>query len=471
MLKRRQDRNGLPHVPKYFKNEKWRFKMWKKYLTVISTVALIFSCACSHAATLTVGSDGQYSSIQDAINASNSGDVISVKPGTYREFIRIKKSNISLVRASTTRPVIIGRIDSRKNNNILIDGFEVREWSGVSHGITISYGQYLTVRNCIIHDGPDIRSDSGIYCRNSNNVSIEKNEIYNCKKGVNIPSGHSSNGDYSGGIKIVGNKIHDCPVDGIDIHGEYFTISDNLIYDNIGKDLVRTHPDGIQFIASTVDGYTSVQHARVFNNIIRNHTQNIFTEGTESEENSNCQDVHIYNNVIYNTSGVVNGVNMDELTNSNLVIKYSKNVYIYNNTLGRAGNNAIYIHHCASNSIYVKNNIINNDLRNGIYLQDPADMAPGAMDYNLFYNYGRVDVAWGNWRSNLRKFKNRFPGYSPNSISKDPMVNPYPTPYLKEGSPGINAGIQLDDLYRFDKDGNVRESNNWDIGAFEYHSK
>jgi len=444
-------------------------KSWGKIRLIgISIFILAGLNSNSYAETITVGSGGQYSSIQEAINASSPGDTVRVDPGTYTENVNVNKSDIRLISSSTTRPVIVGRIDSSNRNNNLIDGFEVRNWTGISHGITISYGQNLTVRNCVIHDGSGVGSDSGIYSRNSTNVNIENNEIYNCVKGVNIASGHSSNGDYSGGVKIFGNEIHDCPVDGIDIHGEYFTISDNLIYDNINTNITQTHPDGIQFIASIVDGYTSVQHARVFNNIIRNHSQNIFTEGTESEENSNCRDVHIYNNVVYNTAGVVNGVIMDELTNSNLVIKYSKDIHIYNNTLGRAGNNAIYIHHCASESIYLKNNIINNNLRNGIYVQDPADVAPGAMDFNLFHNYD-IDIAWGAARLALENFQNSYPAYSPNSISADPLVNLYPTPYLKEGSPGINSGIQLDDLYRFDKDGHVREENNWDIGVFEFY--
>jgi hypothetical protein len=442
---------------------------WKKIvlIMIIIFISEVF-CSVTYAATITAGPGGQYPTIQGAINASSPGDTISVEPGTYTETVNINKGNIRVVGSSTTPPVIVGRINSSHQNNITVDGFEIRNWTGVSHGITISYGQYLTVRNCTIHDGSGVGSDSGIYCRNSTDVRIENNEIYNCIKGINVASGHSSNGDYSGGVTITGNEIHDCPVDGIDVHGEYITIKENLIYDNISTDISGTHPDGIQFIASTADGYTSVQHARVFNNIIRNHTQNIFTEGTESEENSNCRDVHIYNNVVYNTSEIVNGVNMDSLTNSNLVIKYSRDVYIYNNTLGRAGNNGIYIHHCASNSIYVKNNIINNDLRNGIYVQDPADIAPGAMDYNLHYNSGGVDIAWGSSRLSLLNFQNSFPGYSQNSISGDPMLNLYPTPYLKEGSPAINAGVQLDDLYRFDKNGYVREDNNWDIGVFEY---
>ena len=146
---------------------------------------------------------------------------------------------------------------------------------------------------------------------------------------------HSTDATFANGTFITNNIIRDNPIDGIDIHGQYYTIDGNSIIDNIDSNHANNHPDGIQFINSTVDGMTSAQFVIIKNNLIRNHTQNVFLEGP-------VEDVDIFNNVIYNdTSGLVNGADFGTLFSKNISTGSVQRLRIYGNIIGHASNVSI----------------------------------------------------------------------------------------------------------------------------------
>ena len=114
-----------------------------------------------HAATLTVGPTGQFQSIQRAITAAQSGDVIEVHAGTYNENLFVDKQ-LSLI--GIDRPILHGN----GNGSVLV----------------------ITADSCLFrgfhveHSGGDLQTeDSGILLKSSHN-RIEQNELNDILYGI-----------------------------------------------------------------------------------------------------------------------------------------------------------------------------------------------------------------------------------------------------------------------------------------------
>ncbi len=75
-----------------------------KILTGIFIVLLNIGFAS--AATLNVGTGQVYSTIQSAIDAANTGDIVSVGEGTYAENIVVKKNGISVMGTNKEKTII-----------------------------------------------------------------------------------------------------------------------------------------------------------------------------------------------------------------------------------------------------------------------------------------------------------------------------------------------------------------------------
>lgn len=422
--------------------------MKKTILILLFVVSLIY-CDDLLAATIEVGAGQTYTTITSAVTAATSGDTINVHSGTYTETVTITKPLI-VQRNLTDSPLISGNVVITTGiNEVTVDGFTITGGSG-----------------------------AGIYSRNSNRITIKNNTIYGMLTGsidgdgIQINSGHSSDGTYANGIIIDSNTIHDNDIDGLKVHGQYFTVSNNYVYSNINTNWAAIHPDGIQLNAGTADGYTSVQYAKIFNNIFKNHIQNIFSEGSVSGASSDCIDIHIYNNVLYQDNGMVNGVDMDTLTAANINIKYSKDVFVYNNTLGRTKGTSIRVQQNAPGTVHIKNNIISNSNSTSDYainMDVVGDIADGELDYNLYNMSAAKIVYWGGtYYTTLAAFKMAQPTHEVHGLEADPKINLFPTPTLQSGSPAINAGANLGTSYNVDKSGIARPSAApWDIGAYQ----
>lgn len=167
---------------------------------LISIFVILLNIGFANAATLNVGQGQAYTTIQSAIDAANTGDVISVNEGTYSENIVVKKNGISIIGKSKEKTIIDGKktgsvIKIDQTNDIKVSGFTIQNSGGS--------GQY----------------DAGISLYRANNSMVVNNIITNNVAGVAIYSGNSniisgndikSNGK-NGGIFIASsndNKIY-----------------------------------------------------------------------------------------------------------------------------------------------------------------------------------------------------------------------------------------------------------------------
>jgi parallel beta-helix repeat protein len=126
-------------------------------------LSIFISSSVVFAATIFV--PGDYNTIQDAINASSTGDTVSVADGTYYENIlfapgRDKKTNITLVSKNGPESTVI---DGGNNGNVVtfaaginatLDGFTITNGSTSENGggIRIGSSSSPTIANCIITD-------------------------------------------------------------------------------------------------------------------------------------------------------------------------------------------------------------------------------------------------------------------------------------------------------------------------------
>ena len=129
--------------------------------------------------TWTVGSGGDFSTIQSAINASVNGDEIIVMPGTYggsgTEVVNMNGKSIWLHSSNGPTVTTISGGNARRgvscDSNATIEGFTIANgyvWSGEgSNGGGMYCTGNATVINCIFKDNIVSRRGGGLYTRES----------------------------------------------------------------------------------------------------------------------------------------------------------------------------------------------------------------------------------------------------------------------------------------------------------------
>jgi parallel beta-helix repeat protein len=206
-----------------------------------------------------------FESIQDAIDAANTGNTLSVLRGTYRENVTINKS-LTLIGESKDNTIIDGR-SSGDVVAITADGVSIRRF---------------TIQNCEVSFGPlyaGIKIDS-------NNNAVDNNNIQDCHNGVylypgttgNVVSNNTITNDRwcftgillyeSSGNKIYSNDITNSLGQGSGIFLELS--SNNAIYANT----IHDNHQGIYMTRSSND---NIFH---HNNFIDNINYNAYIENS-----------------------------------------------------------------------------------------------------------------------------------------------------------------------------------------------
>ena len=148
-------------------------------LAAVALIVLATLVVPASAAELTVGTGGQYTTIQQAVNAATSGDTISVAPGTYTENVVVDKP--LTITAASERPTVHAA-DASKDVFLLtspgvhINGLTI---AGGESGVKLQNTSKCVVTNVFAQD--NVR---GVYLSYSTENEISNNNLANNDYGV-----------------------------------------------------------------------------------------------------------------------------------------------------------------------------------------------------------------------------------------------------------------------------------------------
>ncbi len=227
----------------------------RKYILIIATVFVIISSTI-HAAELFISPSGNdssgdgtvqspYKTIQHALNnVAQSGDIITLRSGTYNEEVRIRISNITIRSKSdewakiSTTPTIDGDnatctvsfdvgSDGSKLQRVEVTGgfygiFFFSQWDWDDTPLDNDTATNIVIEDCKIHDtGRDaVKLPAGC-----DDITIIRCEIYN--SGIGYPAGTPDDDKNAEGIDVVNSDrilvqdcyIHDTATTGVYIKG------------------------------------------------------------------------------------------------------------------------------------------------------------------------------------------------------------------------------------------------------------
>jgi len=315
---------------------------------------------------------GNYTNIQDAVNASKPGDTIYVYSGIYFENVHINKT-VNLIGENNLTTIIDGNksghvVHITNVNYLNMSGFSLRNSTEnlfPYSGVYINSSSDINISNNIIHD-----NHLGISIVSSSFLRIQGNEIYdNFLFGTY--SWHSSNNNF------IGNTIHD-HIEWLNSAGMFFSgvpyynnkIAGNIVYDNDRGIHLETQ-GFIQstfwnnwIINNTVYNYEGIgiSMTGAFNNyIIGNTVYNTTTVPINPEggiQLSSCNDTIIKGNTVHKSqNGIYLQQSIGGVPSRNNTIKDNT---IYNNE------NGIRLSRTRNNT-FIDNVIFNNNISVGMY--------------------------------------------------------------------------------------------------------
>lgn len=169
---------------------------------LVGICIIILNIGIASAATLNVGQGQIYTTIQSAIDAAQTGDIISVAEGTYSENLVVKTNGISIIGNNKEKTIIDGKktgsaIKIEQANNVKVSGF--------------------TIQN----SGSSGQSDAGISLYRANSNFVANLIVVNNVMGISIYEGSNNN-------IVSGNEIKSSGKYGIFVYSS----SDNKIYNN-----------------------------------------------------------------------------------------------------------------------------------------------------------------------------------------------------------------------------------------------
>jgi parallel beta-helix repeat protein len=189
------------------------------FVLLLSTITIATAGASSSPKTITVPDD--YETIQEAINAANSGDTIAVKAGTYNEeWVSVEKS-VSVI-GDNQKSVVkyhssLGFVVTA--DNVHIDGFTVTGSEAVQgYGISVS-----GAKGCVITKNQLTENHVGISVYgNSSGNTVSENVVIHSNRSIELINAHNN--------MVTENNITTAQISGISLdESTGNTISKNRI--------------------------------------------------------------------------------------------------------------------------------------------------------------------------------------------------------------------------------------------------
>ncbi len=292
----------------------------------LAAVGLIFFAAVAvpvSAASLTVGPSEQYKTITDAVNAAQSGDTITISPGTYVENVAITKP-ITLRGTSpsttTVRAANPGQDVLRlQGTGVRVEGMTIAGATGAS-GVHVDHASGYMVTGVIVQN-----SMRAVYLDGASNGEVSNSNLANNGYGVycdgasrNVITGNFAVGE-QGAPPTLGDGIY------------MFYCNDNTVTHN---NLSANHVFGISLFHSS--GNTITNNAILNNQDIGTRlgesNNNTLTFNTYSGNiNAGIVPVGATGNQIY-LNNFINQKNPQTGVQANALTSPQKMTYTYNGT-------------------------------------------------------------------------------------------------------------------------------------------
>jgi len=207
-----------------------------------------------------INGTGDYTTIQEGIDASSNGDTVSVYPGTYYENINYNGKNITVASLYITTQnnsyidstIIDGNqngsvvtFESGEDSTAVLSGFTIKNGSGMPYGSSsrgggiLCYDSNPKVKNCIIIENR-AGSGGGICCKSSiidlSDVIIKNNHVQYNGGGIYFWNNASANFDAENRCSIflnyasTGCELRAINCNTIDIVVDTFTIMEPKDY-------------------------------------------------------------------------------------------------------------------------------------------------------------------------------------------------------------------------------------------------
>lgn len=334
------------------------------WLLMASAVVLVLLSSVSMAAAITVDNDGtgDYTTIQDAVNAADPEDTILVYPGTYSENVDVDKElNITSVGgASVTHVTAAASNDNGFHitaDGVTINGFNMSGATDAT-GIRIESSNHSTIINNMLSN--NYLGISLIYSDN-NNLTIN-NASGNIYAGIYLLQ--SDNNDLNDNI-VSNNTQHGIYLSSLGVVSRNNYFANNTVYNNL---------QGI-FLQSPQD-------STLTNNTVFNNTNNGITLDSSGDHFDTENNTLIGNTVLNNYNGVIiDDINYNNLIQNNVSNNTYKGIYLYyshynNLTENTVLENCVFgiyqniggLHLTTSNYNFIENNNISYNGDNGIYI-------------------------------------------------------------------------------------------------------
>ncbi|MEW6086989.1 MAG: PKD domain-containing protein [bacterium] len=188
----------------------------KSRVLLFSLFCIIFVSSASFSAEINVGGPaGDYTTIQEAVNAADPGDTINVAAGTFNENVTIDKTitlngagrNLAFVTASNPDYDVFKIMAA----NVIINGFNISGASGTNMaGINLANNSGAS--NCNISQNEISGSYFGIYIGVTNNYCVfDNNNLHNNSTGIygnRCSNSTISNNTVQNGITLINESIN-----------------------------------------------------------------------------------------------------------------------------------------------------------------------------------------------------------------------------------------------------------------------
>ncbi len=175
-------------------------------IMIVAVIGLFpFAAVAQTVYVVDLNGEGDFTFIQDCIDAATDGDTCQVNPGTYVEHIDFSGKNLSLISLAGPEETILEftavSFHGGESAEALLEGFTIRNAYSY-YGAVYCYGSSPTIRNCMIKGNVGLAQCSWYYCVGGGggisifngspliqNCTITENQSLYMGGGIHIDSG------------------------------------------------------------------------------------------------------------------------------------------------------------------------------------------------------------------------------------------------------------------------------------------